>query len=205
MPLQSRYHQRLIDSFSSPASPFHPSKLSPPDVESEALLNGKEDGHSNGHSRKRRKIETDNSSPSPLKIEKVEEYPAAVLVVLEAFELIHNELEDLATLAQDLKLSWVLKSCREDDASMESEGSIEEFGRAVDSAQSMMDSQLRYLSSRAAWSSALVQSPEVQEYVFAIHKLDESALRTCRKQLVDIRNIYFYLLEEISPKQADKS
>ncbi|KAL8293298.1 hypothetical protein RQP46_000992 [Phenoliferia psychrophenolica] len=111
--------------------------------------------------------------------------------ILDAFGRVESELDDLAHLAGSIKLSLALRRTPVDEIKAQVlEDTIAEFTRAVDSAHAMLDSQLKYHTTRAGLSSALLQSPSVQDYVLAIDALDRKAFRTARQHLTDTRDVY---------------
>jgi proteasome activator subunit 3 (PA28 gamma) len=199
---------KLIESTSTPESPFHISHAS--SSTDATVYPAPCSSVSDEPEAKKRKRNGDGSTTPTTNDTQHARYPSLILAnkhMSRAHQDVKKECEQLAELCDKVKL-WVnltMPKIEDGDnfgVSIQEEA-LSELLRSQESAYNLRDStRLDYLN-RAKICSKIIKYPHLEDYTLALKEHDEKQLYLARQHLVDIRNIYA-VITDILHKNINK-
>ncbi|KAA1468049.1 proteasome activator pa28, REG alpha/beta subunit [Dentipellis sp. KUC8613] len=185
--------QQLIESTSSPSSPFHISHAAttdttiypPPPTSDEPDV-------------KKRKLDLDGrAAGNGVNDTRYARFPNLVLAnkhLAPVDEAVKRECEQLAELCDKVKLWINLTMPKIEDGDnfgvQIQEEVLNELHRSQESAYNLRDNARQGHLNRAKICSKIIKYPNVEDYSIALKEHDEKQLYIARQNLFDIRNIY---------------
>jgi len=121
--------------------------------------------------------------------------------VAEYWEVLRSETIDIHEMSASLK-TWIqLNVPKIEDGNNFGVGIqeelIAELSRAEESAAQVLDTATRYYASRAKVVTKCLKYPENQDYMIAVRELDEKQLINLKICIIDLRNNYAILYDQL--------
>ncbi|KAJ3477253.1 hypothetical protein NLI96_g10596 [Meripilus lineatus] len=196
--------QALLDTTSSPTSPFHLSHLA--ETTDTTVYPPPTASATSGPDAKKRKLNNEEAvngaHPPASNDTRNALYPNLMLAnphITKVHNILKKECEQLADLVDKVKL-WINLSMPKiedgDNFGVQiQEEVLSELHRSQESAYNLRDSARQNYLNRAKICSKIIKYPHVEDYTLALKEHDEKQLYTARQNILDLRNVYAILTD----------
>jgi len=195
--------QQLIESTSSPSSPFHISHASAT-TDPTVYPCPDSSSFSEEPDTKKRKLAPDGSGVTAHSVNDTQysRFPNLLLSnkhIAQVHAIVKKECVQLAELCDKVKLWINLTMPKIEDGDnfgvQIQEEVLSELQRSQESAYNLRDSARQGHINRAKICSKIIKYPHIEDYTLALKEHDEKQLYVSRQNLFDLRNIYAVMMD----------